>query len=139
MMGGARENLRIEIYDLRFLPAMDKYILSERFVSLSLSLISLYKTLPTEYEFEVIKKQIVRSSMSAGANYRAACRAKSTADFIYKLKVVLEEIDETLYLLEITERISSHELLKDLQKETNELIAIIVAAINTSSNRSSKS
>ena len=74
---------------------MDKNTLSERFINLSLDIIQLFKLVPQEFEFEVIRKQIIRSSMSAGANYRAACRAKSTADFIYKLKVVAEEIDET--------------------------------------------
>jgi four helix bundle protein len=54
-------------------------------------------------------KQLIRSSSSVGANYRAACRAKSTADFINKLKIVEEEVDESIYFLE---------LLKELEPET---------------------
>lgn len=49
-------------------------------------------------------KQLIRSAGSVGANYRAACRAKSKADFIYKIEIVLEEADESLYWLEVSER-----------------------------------
>ncbi len=67
-----------------------------------------------------------------GANYRAACRAKSNADFINKLKIV-EEADDSMYFLEIFLVISEKEYqeIKRLLKEANELLSIVVASINT--------
>jgi len=77
--------------------------------------------------------QLIRASSSVGANYRAACRAKSGRDFINKLKIVEEECDECLYFLELIDEIEPN--LKgdtaSLQKEGNELLAIFVASINT--------
>ncbi len=72
-----------------------------------------------------------------GANYRAACRAKSDRDFINKLKIVEEEADESMYFLEIFEIISQKEKseIKRLQMEANEIVAIIVASIKTMRNR----
>jgi four helix bundle protein len=69
-----------------------------------------------------------------GANYRAACRAKSTADFINKLKIVEEEADETLYWLEllVESKIISEANLTDLMQEVNEIIAMTVSSIKTS-------
>jgi len=77
--------------------------------------------------------QLIRSSSSVGANYRASQRAKSTADFINKLKIVEEEVDESVYWLEIFEYILSEhsEEVLTLQKEGRELLAITVASINT--------
>ncbi|AWX44707.1 hypothetical protein HME9304_01710 [Flagellimonas maritima] len=68
-----------------------------------------------------------------GANYRAACRAKSNADFINKLKIVEEEADDSMYFLEIFLVISEkeHQEIKRLLKEANELLSIVVASINT--------
>lgn len=78
--------------------------------------------------------QLIRSSSSAGANYRAACRAKSTADFINKLKIVEEELDESVYFLELLHYFNP--VIKDrftlLMKEGNELLAITVASLKTS-------
>jgi four helix bundle protein len=79
-------------------------------------------------------KQIIRSAGSVGANYRASKRAKSDADFIYKIQIVLEEADETLYWLQV---IKDAALLPDsdqlavLIKEANELTAIFAAADRT--------
>ena len=75
-------------------------------------------------------KQLIRSAGSVGANYRAACRAKSKADFIYKLEIVLEEADESLYWLEVSKDahlLQSHDLIL-LIKEANELVSIFNAA-----------
>ena len=81
--------------------------------------------------------QIVRCATSIGANYRAACRAKSDADFLNKLKIVEEETDETLYWLEILEdgNFVDSKSLDELKKETNEILSIIVASIRTVKNR----
>jgi len=78
-------------------------------------------------------RQLIRCSSSIGANYRAALRGKSDRDFINKLKIVEEEADESIYWLEIFLEIVSGntEDIKILHKEANELLAIIVASINT--------
>ena len=89
--------------------------------------------LPNKPSAWAISKQIIRSSTSIGANYRAACRAKSTPDFINKLKIVEEETDETHYWLEILEEslLVSGERIKPIKKEVNEILSIIVASIKT--------
>ena len=100
---------------------------------IGLQVIKLIDELPNKPSAWAVAKQIVRSSTSIGANYRAACRAKSTADFINKLKIVEEETDETLYWLEILEEssLASKDKIAELTKETNEILSIIVASINT--------
>ena len=78
-------------------------------------------------------KQVIRSAGSVGANYRATARAKSEADFIYKLEIVIEEADECMYWLEIiqeSEMIKS-EITSSLINEANELISILVASVKT--------
>ncbi|WP_010134793.1 four helix bundle protein [Ochrovirga pacifica] len=93
----------------------------------------LCKEVPKTREFNAFVNQLIRSSSSVGANYRAAQRAKSTADFINKLKIVEEEVDESIYWLEILEEVSdvNESELKRLIKEGKELLAITVASINT--------
>ena len=78
--------------------------------------------------------QIIRSSSSVAANYRAARRAKSTADFINKLKIVEEELDESLFFLELLFEFNQKEkdVIITLFKEGEELLKIIVATINSS-------
>ncbi len=82
----------------------------------------------------MIGGQIVRSGTSIGANYRAACRAKSTADYINKLKIVEEEADETLYWLEllVEAQIIPAADLAPLMKEVDEIVAMTVSSIKTS-------
>lgn len=76
---------------------------------------------------------IIRSSGSVGANYRAACRAKSKADFIYKLEIVIEEADETQYWLEIVgeSNLTKSESVKSLWSSYNEIVAILTAGVKT--------
>lgn len=76
---------------------------------------------------------MIRSSTSTGAYYRAACRGKSKADFINKMKIVEEEMDETMYWLEILASLlpDSKEMITPIWKEANELLAITVASIKT--------
>ena len=78
-------------------------------------------------------KQIIRAAGSVGANYRASMRAKSDADFIYKIQIVLEEADESHYWLEIIKEaeIKSGEEIERLIKEANELTAIFAATDRT--------
>ena len=85
-------------------------------------------------------KQIIRSAGSVGANYRATKRAKSTADFIYKIEIVLEEADESHYWLEIIRdaEITNSPVVHELIKEANELTAIFAAADKTAKQNKSK-
>lgn len=89
--------------------------------------------LPNKPSGWAIAKQIVRSATSIGANYRAACRAKSNADFINKLKIVEEETDETIYWLEIIEesKMLASAKIHLLKKEVNEILSIVVTTIKT--------
>ena len=108
-------------------------LIKHRTKNIFLEIIKLIGELPKKPSAWAISNQITRSSTSIGANYRAACRAKSTADFINKLKIVEEETDETHYWLEILEdslwvfslRIES------LKKEVNKILSIMVASIKT--------
>ena len=96
---------------------------------------------PISREYNAYCNQLIRCSSSVGANYRAASRAKSDADFINKLKIVEEEADESMYFLELFLEISDKETneLKRLHREANELLAIVVASIKTMRNRNRKS
>jgi len=95
--------------------------------------INLCRQLPKTEEARLVGKQLFRSGTSVGANYRAACRGRSKADFIAKLGVVLEEVDESLYWLEILAEtgVVKTDLLAPLMNEANELVAIFVASLNT--------
>jgi len=97
--------------------------------------------LPETKASKVISMQVLRSATSIGANYRAACRSKSTRDFINKLKIVEEETDETIYWLELIESGGSFNpgQIQPLKKETEELLAIIVASIKTTKSNALKS
>jgi len=107
--------------------------IKKRTKQIGLEVIKLVDDLPTKTSSKAIAYQIIKSSTSIGANYRAACRAKSDADFINKLKIVEEEADETIYWLEILEEsgLMSAEKTITLKRETNEILAIVVASINT--------
>lgn len=107
---------------------------------LALGTIKLLNKLPNTTASWAISKQIVRSSTSVGANYRAVYRAKSTADFIYKLKIVEEEADETIYWLEILEEseLVEKEEIMGLKHKANEILSIVVATIKTMKAKNSK-
>lgn len=96
---------------------------------------------PVSREFNAFCNQLIRCSSSVGANYRAACRAKSEADFINKLKIVEEEVDESMYFLELLQEVSNkeHAEIKRLHAEANELLSIVVASIKTMRARNRKS
>ena len=89
--------------------------------------------IPHSREYNAYVNQLIRSSSSVGANYRAAQRAKSTADFINKLKIVEEEADESMYFIELFLEILNENLeeAKTLQIEAHEILSIVVASINT--------
>jgi four helix bundle protein len=90
--------------------------------------------LPNNRIYDALARQLVRSSTSVGANYRAACRAKSTKDFINKLKIVEEEIDESSYFLDLLHEIDKGQFkqkLNSLLNESNQLTSIYVASLKT--------
>ena len=108
-------------------------VIKKRTKKIGLEIIMLVDELPNKPSGWVIGRQIVRSGTSVGANYRSACRAKSNADFINKLKIVEEEADETIYWLEILEEsgMLKTERINPIKVECNEILSIIVASLNT--------
>ena len=96
---------------------------------------------PVTREYNAYCNQLIRCSSSVGANYRAACRAKSEADFLNKLKIVEEEADESMYFIELLLGVSNIETgeMKRLHAEANEILSIVVASIKTIRNRNRKS
>jgi len=112
---------------------MDEKKFKDKTKKLGLRVIRLVDALPKSKVANTISNQLLRSATSIGANYRAACRGKSTADVLAKLAIVEEEADETLYWMEllIEADIISQEELKSLMAETNEILAMTVASIKT--------
>lgn len=90
-------------------------------------------TLPRSDVSRIIANQLMRAATSVGANYRAACRARSTADFIAKMGIVEEELDESMYWLELLGdlEIIKKERASRLMDEGNQLLSIVVASIKT--------
>src|SRR5436190_19653186 len=99
----------------------------------ALKIINLYSSVPKTSEARVVGKQFLRSGTSVGAHYREAQRAKSDANFISKIEGGLQELDETVYWLELIggAGILSEKRLEPLQKEAHELIAIFVTIVKT--------
>jgi four helix bundle protein len=93
----------------------------------ALRVMTLVEALPNSVRGRVIANQIMRSATSVGANYRAACRARSRAEFISKIGVVEEEADETAFWLEliIESKIRRAKQIAPLLDEANELVAIM--------------
>jgi four helix bundle protein len=81
----------------------------------------------------IISRQLLRWSTSVGGNYRAVCRARSTADFVSQFRIVLEEADETLFWIELlVESGAAHpEKVASLRREANELVSIFVVSLRT--------
>ena len=107
--------------------------LKRRTKRFALSIIKLVEALPPGRICDVLGKQLLRSGTSVGANYRAACRAKSKPDFISKLGNVEEEADESSYWMELLHESGKvrREQVGALIQEANELLAITIASINT--------
>ena len=112
---------------------MNESELKKRTKEFGLHVIKLVESLPSGQTARTIGNQLLRSGMSVGANYRAACRGKSKADFIAKAGISLEEADGCLYWMELLQEagIVPPEKLKDLMKEADELVAIFTASIKT--------
>jgi len=112
---------------------MNKEEMKQRTKRFALNIIQLVGALPQGQIANVLGRQLLRSGTSVGSNYRAACRAKSTADFIAKMGVVEEETDETIYWMEllVESGIVQSDTVGTLMKESNELLAITVSSIKT--------
>ena len=110
--------------------------LKKRFKSFAVRIVKMVDSMPNTISGRAIASQIVRSGTSPSANYRAACISKSEKDFINKLKMAEEELDETVHWLEIimeTNMMSSNRL-QPLYNEGKELLSIIVKSIVTTRN-----
>ena len=99
-----------------------------------LRVIRLVETLPKNRTADVLGRQLLRSATSVGANYRAACRGRSAAEFQAKLGIVEEEADESAYWIEMLTDAGfvKPSLVEPLLREANEITAIIVSSIKTS-------
>lgn len=108
--------------------------LKRRTLKFSASISLLTEGLPQRKIFLPYYNQLTWASSSVGANYRAACRAKSTRDFINKLKIVEEECDECMFFIELINEIDSKTEVKSRKhwEEANEFLSITIASINTS-------
>jgi len=107
--------------------------LLERTKKFALAIIKFCEKLPKDDTSRVLGRQLLRSGTSVGANYRAAHRAKSKADFISKMGTVLEEADESGYWIELLTEAGTiiANSSAPLHGEPNELVAIAVSSINT--------
>jgi four helix bundle protein len=116
---------------------MNEQDLKKRTKAFALRVLKLVDSLPKTTSGPALAAQLVRSGTSVAANYRAARRAKSTAHFLSKLADVEEEADETLFWFELLEEsgIVPTKRLSALKQEADELVAIIVASINTAKKR----
>ena len=111
--------------------------LRQRTKQFAIRVVNVFRSLPRSPDAQTLGKQLLRSGTSVAANYRAVCRARSKAEFIAKMGVVVEEADESVFWLELlgetgivrTERIAS------LLTEANELLAIFAASLYTSKTR----
>ncbi len=108
--------------------------LKQRYKEFAISVAELIRELPVNSINIPYCNQLIRSSSSSAANYRAACRGKSTPDFINKLKIVEEELDESIFFMELLSHFNSDfkEKIIALINEGNELLAITVQSIKTS-------
>ena len=123
--GAAREGQGVE--------RPEKLLLRARTQAFALRILRMYSALPNRVDAGILGKQVLRSGTSVGAHYREACRARSPAEFISKMEVGLQELDETSYWLELLVEgdIMHAARLAPLRQETDELIALFVASVKT--------
>jgi four helix bundle protein len=107
-----------------------RQVMQNRIKQFALRIVRLFQKLPTTDEARIIGKQLLRSATSVGANYRAACRARSPKEFYSKLSIVIEEADESMFWLELLaeSNIVKATLLQDILLENEEIIKIFVSA-----------
>jgi four helix bundle protein len=125
----------LQILDFRFALAatINSDVLKDRTKRFALQVIRLCQAVPRGQASTVITRQLLRSATSVGANYRAVCRARSSADFVSKLGIVLEEADETLFWMEllVDSGVAHPDKAAPILKEANELVSIFVASLRT--------
>jgi four helix bundle protein len=111
--------------------------LKKRTKDFALRVARLVETFPNTYLGRHVGGQLTRSSTSVPANYRAACRARSKAEFIAKMGIVEEEADESVFWIEfaVDSALAQSERVKELLGEGNQLVSIFVASINTARGR----
>jgi four helix bundle protein len=102
--------------------------------SFAVRIVNLFRSLPHSPDAQTLGKQLLRSGTSVGANYRAVCRARSQAEFISRMGIVVEEADEAVFWLEWMGEtgIIRPERTQNLLDEANELVAIFGASLRTS-------
>lgn len=112
---------------------MDAQELQDRTKAFALRVMRLADALPAKRSANAVANQVVRSATSVGANYRAACRARSTAEFVAKLSIVVEEADETVYWLELiaAAALVSPGRITPLLEEARELLFIFASSRRT--------
>lgn len=117
--------------------AMTPDEMKSRTKQLSLRVMRLVRALEKTVVGNVIGKQVLRSGTSVGANYRAACRARSDREFLAKLSIVIEEADETAYWLELImdDEMIPEKQVKPLHNECEEIIAMMVSSRKTAQAR----
>ena len=113
--------------------AMTEAQFKDRTKKYGLRIIRLVEASPNTQTASVIGRQLPRAGTSVGANYRAACRGRSTVDTLSKLAIVEEEVDDTLYWMEmlVEANIVAEDRLRDLMNEGDEIVAMTVASIKT--------
>ena len=111
--------------------------LKDRTKAFALRVIKLVQSLPSTPLAKHIGGQLLRCGTSVAANYRAACRGKSRADFIAKMGIVEEEADESAFWMEmlVETNLTKVDLVGDLLNEANQLVGIFVSSINTARGR----
>ena len=112
---------------------MNPAAIKKRTKEFAKKVIELCRELPNNREGRLIGNQLFKSGTSVAANYRAACRGRSKAEFVSKLGIVLEEADETLFWLELIDEMAIHggNSVKFLLQECDEITAIMVTSIKT--------
>jgi four helix bundle protein len=111
--------------------------LKNRSKQFAIRIVKLFRSLPRTEDARIMGKQVLRSGTSVAANYRAVCRARSKAEFIAKIGVVVEEADETVFWLELLVEtgIVREPRMRSLMSEANELLAILAASQYTARGR----
>lgn len=107
--------------------------LRDRTKALAVRIVRLYRSLPHTADSQVVGKQLLRCGTSVAANYRAACRGRSRAEWIAKIGLVVEEADETVFWLEMLSDcdIVARQRCEDILKEAHERSAIFTASRHT--------
>ena len=116
---------------------MDAEEFKRRTKAFALRIVHLVDSLPKSRTADVFARQLLRSGTSVGANYRAACRARSQADFVAKMGIVEEECDEVIYWMEllVETEIVHAQRLASLLSEAHEILSMVVASIKTARTR----